>query len=71
MSKGARELVTDRVRKHRENMAKQGCQRLEVMIGRDVVEKMRALAKRRQCRLWQVVEAACEEYAKAASNEFL
>lgn len=71
MSTGAREVVSDRVRKHRANMSEQGCQRLEVTVGRDVVEKMRALAKRRQCRLWQVVEAACEEYAKAAGNEFL
>lgn len=53
---------TARVRSHREKLASNGCQRLEITIGTDVVEQMRTLAKRQGLPLWQVVQEACEAH---------
>lgn len=68
MSTEASEAVSSRVRRHRSKMVAQGCQRLEITIGADVVAKMRDAARRQGRPLWQVVEDACEKYSSISGN---
>jgi hypothetical protein len=49
-------------------LVEKGSARLEVTIGRDVVEKMKILANKRGCHLWEIVEAACLAYEHTATG---
>ena len=59
---GVAESSASRVRRHRQQFAKDGNVRLEVSIGRDVAEAVKFLALQRGCRVWEVVQAALTEY---------
>ncbi len=53
----------ERVRWHRERMAKDGCARLDITIGADTLEKLKAVAKKQSIPLWQAAEEAFEDAA--------
>jgi hypothetical protein len=49
---------TGRVRQHRQRSRVSGNTRLEVVIGADVADDVKKLARQRGCPIWQIVEAA-------------
>jgi hypothetical protein len=51
-----------RVQKHRAMLKTEQCGRLEVFIGLDVIEGVRALAKRKNVSTWEVVEEALKAH---------
>jgi len=51
-----------RVQKHRAKLKSQYVGRLEVWIGRTVIENMRKVAKRRKVQMWVAVQEALEAY---------
>ncbi len=51
-----------RVQKHRAKLQRQGCRRLEVWIGRTVIENLRAVATRKNVPMWSAVQEALEAY---------
>ena len=51
-----------RVRQHRQQLRQAGNVRLEISIGADVAGDVRVLAKKRDCEVWQVVQAALIKY---------
>ncbi len=57
-----------RVQRFRAKLAVQKCARLEVVIGADVIEMARAIAKRRGCPMWQVVQEALKAYTDVTGN---
>ena len=52
----------DRVQKHRAKLRTEQCGRLEVCIGLDVIEGVRALAKGKNVSTWEVVEDALKAH---------
>jgi hypothetical protein len=54
---------TDRARRHRERLRAEGCRRLDVTIGSDVVGKLKAVAKKLEVPVWQAAEEAFEDLA--------
>jgi len=57
-----------RVRRFRDKLAAQKCARMEVVIGADVIETARAMAKRKGWPMWQVVQEALEAYTVVTGN---
>lgn len=54
---------TSRSRRHRDLMKREGCSRIEVTIGTDVAEKLKAVACKRGIPVWQAAEEAFEALA--------
>ncbi len=60
---------TDRVRQFRQRVAGESCQRLEVIIGQDIIERLDAAATTTGRSRWEIVEAAIDRYcASVAGN---
>jgi hypothetical protein len=57
---------TARSRRHREKL-RQDCTRLDVTVGADVAEKLKAIARQRNVPLWLVIEEAIEMLDAAGS----
>lgn len=51
---------TDRARRHRERMRAEGCSRLDVTVGSDMADKLKAVAKKLDVPVWQAAEEAIE-----------
>lgn len=54
--------TTARVQRHRAKLRAKHCRRLEVWIGRSVIEQVRAVAARKRLSVWEVVQEALEVY---------
>jgi len=61
---------TERSRRFRERM-KADCTRLDITIGADIAEKLKAMAKRQGVPVWKVVEEAIETLAATTSETAL
>ena len=51
-----------RVKRHRAKLRDQYCGRLEVWIGRTVIQNVRKVAKQRKVQMWVAVQEALETY---------
>ncbi len=56
-----RQTSNARLRQWRQEQAAQGCARLEVTIGKALIEQARAYAAGKGLKLWEVVEEALEQ----------
>jgi hypothetical protein len=59
---GGKMTTKARVQKHRAKLIEKQCGRLEVWIGLEVIEGVRALAKRKKVPTWEVVEDALKAH---------
>lgn len=59
----------ERVRRFRQGRKREGCARLEVTIGADVVAMLKAVAMRTRLPVWKCAEAAIEAWSKAKDKE--
>jgi hypothetical protein len=60
---------TERVRQFRQRVVGDRCQRLEVVIGQDIVEQLDETARKTGRNRWEIVEAAIDRYcASVAGN---
>lgn len=59
---GIPQSSTARARQHRQRLRKD-CTRLDITIGTDVADKLKAIAKQQGVPSWQVIETAIEALA--------
>ncbi len=57
-----------RVQRFRAKLVAQKNARLDVVIGADVIEMARAMANRKGCPMWQVVQEALKAYTDVTGN---
>lgn len=56
--------VNARVRKHRDNLRSQDCERLDVWVGSGWIRSARTIAKWQKRPLWQLVQDALKAYVR-------
>lgn len=60
---------TNRVRDHRSRLKDEECMRLDLTVGADLAEKMKAIARKRRVPLWHAAQEAFELFVKREEDQ--